>query len=453
MIPQHIKLRGFLCYKEEQSIDFAGTATLWMLSGLNGSGKSAIFDAVTYSLFGHHRGGGKDYVELINKDSDSLGVEFDFLLDNKRYRAKRTLKRNTKGGATSTQQMLRFEPNANGQGAWKPIEETGQRREFDKWVGEKIGLTYDTFTSSVLLLQGKAEKLLDSRPEGRREVLASIVDLDRYEPLHQKVDDRAQNPGIVAEDPGGPVAAGAARRGRWRSWKQRAESAKRRRRGTAARAGDRATLARPRVSGEGLGKICSSRAAYARGRLKCARPGTALDADAILQSADRLRELREVLPKLHEITSYRGQWHQADELLQKLTSQRQQQVDLFTQKESGLKQARKEKRLTIENQITRDETRHRDVATHLRQTAGQLIKLQECERQESDLATLQDDLKRLPADPLAEVAKAREAFERLTDLARLAPHLARFQTKRESLARECQHAGSVEQQQQVRRRR
>ena len=44
---------------------------------------------------------------------------------------------------------------------------------------ENIGLNYDTFTSSVLLLQGKAEKLLDSKPEGRREVLASIVDLER----------------------------------------------------------------------------------------------------------------------------------------------------------------------------------------------------------------------------------------------------------------------------------
>src|SRR5262249_50191773 len=59
----------------------------------------------------------------------------------------------------------------------------------DNWVAENIGLTYDTFTSSVLLLQGKAEKLLDSRPEGRREVLASIVDLDRYERLHKQADD------------------------------------------------------------------------------------------------------------------------------------------------------------------------------------------------------------------------------------------------------------------------
>src|SRR5262249_39766129 len=120
VIPQRVKLKGFLCYKDEQEISFDGNATLWMLSGLNGSGKSTIFDAVTYSLFGHHRGGGQQAHELINKDCDTLLVEFDFLLDGHPYRAKRTLRRNTRGGATGTQQIFRLQAgsNGNGQGSW-----------------------------------------------------------------------------------------------------------------------------------------------------------------------------------------------------------------------------------------------------------------------------------------------------------------------------------------------
>src|SRR5215467_8846453 len=138
MIPQRVKLKGFLCYKEEQAIDFEGNATLWMLSGLNGSGKSAVFDAVTYALFGHHRGGGRDNHELINKDGEGMSVEFDFLLDGKFYRARRTLKRDTKGGARGTQQMFRFEPGSgqarsasegNHSGKWEALEGTSQRRE------------------------------------------------------------------------------------------------------------------------------------------------------------------------------------------------------------------------------------------------------------------------------------------------------------------------------------
>src|SRR5205823_962107 len=53
-----------------------------------------------------------------------------------------------------------------------------------------IGLTYETFTSSVLLLQGRAEKLLDSTAKGRFEVLAGIVDLERFARLHARADDR-----------------------------------------------------------------------------------------------------------------------------------------------------------------------------------------------------------------------------------------------------------------------
>src|SRR4029077_2865243 len=109
MIPRRVCLRGFLCYREEQEIDFAGS-TLWMLAGLNGSGKSSIFDAVTYALFGHHRGGSQHAVELINKDSDGLAVQFDFRLDNQVYRVRRTLRRTARGSPTSTQQIYCYGP-------------------------------------------------------------------------------------------------------------------------------------------------------------------------------------------------------------------------------------------------------------------------------------------------------------------------------------------------------
>src|SRR5947209_341873 len=148
MIPKRIRLKGFLSYKDEQEVAFDG-ASLWMLSGLNGSGKSTVFDAVTYALFGHHRGGGQHAHELINKDSDTLAVDFDFTLDGVLYRAKRTLRRDTKGGAKGTQQVFRYGgggPNGNGKGGWVAVEGTGQKREFDAWVADTIGLTYETFT-------------------------------------------------------------------------------------------------------------------------------------------------------------------------------------------------------------------------------------------------------------------------------------------------------------------
>src|SRR5262249_25766562 len=134
MIPLRVQLKGFLCYKEPQEICFDGSS-LWMLSGLNGSGKSAVFDAVTYALFGHHRGGSQQAQELINKNSDGLEVEFDFLQDGQCYRIRRTVKRSAKGGASGTQQIFRHAShNGNGQAKWEAVEDTQRRANFDEWV-------------------------------------------------------------------------------------------------------------------------------------------------------------------------------------------------------------------------------------------------------------------------------------------------------------------------------
>src|SRR5207253_2676004 len=83
----------------------------------------------------------------------------------------RTQKRDARGGAKGTQQLFRLDPAEPDP---VPIEDTQLLRNFDAWVAHNIGLDYETFTASVLLLQGKAEKLLDSKPEGRREVRADI---------------------------------------------------------------------------------------------------------------------------------------------------------------------------------------------------------------------------------------------------------------------------------------
>ena len=52
MIPQRVTVENFLSYGSPAvSFDF-DRHPLWILCGPNGTGKSAVFDAITYALFG-----------------------------------------------------------------------------------------------------------------------------------------------------------------------------------------------------------------------------------------------------------------------------------------------------------------------------------------------------------------------------------------------------------------
>jgi DNA repair exonuclease SbcCD ATPase subunit len=174
-----------MSYKDEQTLLFDG-ASLWVLAGPNGAGKSAIFDALTFALYGRHRGGSQNAQDLINHHSDALVVEFDFLIDKSAYRLRRTVSRKGR----STREAFRLMATDEGQPpSIEPIAGTDTKDGFDKWVAHTIGLNYNTFTSSVLLMQGQSEKLLQADPKERYEILAELIDLSSYQQLYQIADE------------------------------------------------------------------------------------------------------------------------------------------------------------------------------------------------------------------------------------------------------------------------
>lgn len=189
MIPLRVSVKGFMSYRDEAEIAFEG-APLWVLAGPNGAGKSAIFDAITYALYGVHRGGAQNAKALINHDAKGLVVEFDFAIGDEAYRVKRTLGR--KG--TPTVQAFSL---AGGEA--EPVAETETKAGFDRWVLDTIGLDARTFTASVLLQQGRSEALLEADPKVRHEMLGQIIDLSAYERLHERADARYKAKRALAE--------------------------------------------------------------------------------------------------------------------------------------------------------------------------------------------------------------------------------------------------------------
>lgn len=437
MIPNRIKMTGFLSYKDEQEVRFDG-APLWMLAGTNGSGKSSIFDGVTYALFGHHRGGSQNAAELINKESASLTVEFDFKLDGELYRIKRTLRRNAKGAVAGTQQI--FHDVA---GSFDAVPDTGKKADFDKWIHDKIGLNYETFTSSVLLLQGKAEKLLDARPSGRAEVLAGIVDLERYQRLHEKANARKLelkskldvllHQTAAVPDVSEMEYAGALMR--------------------IDECEETRTQAQTRIDAmidlEGHARRWTdtqSRLTTARQRLTQAEALLG-EAVTIEKAFARLQELREVLPAVNTVVTMRAQFNESERKSEHYHKNREDAQTRKATAEHELDKAKKS-RAGVQKQLAADEQRQGVINTRLRELQGLLEKVRLVEQQQAEVKRLEDELKALPPDAEGSVQSAQDETDRLTELNRVLPILERFQVERHDLGTASQSVQTAKQEQQ-----
>ena len=433
MIPQRVKLSGFLSYKDEQEIRF-DESPLWMLSGTNGSGKSSIFDAVTFALFGHHRGGSQSALELINKESNTLAVEFDFTVEKQLYRIKRTVRRQKNDKIASTQQVMKFVP-ADGSSvvaddSWEAIADTNYKAKFDAWVKDKIGLDYETFTSSVLLLQGKSEKLLDSTPAGRAGVLARIVDLERYQKLHGRADDKRR-------ELKGQLEAVANQLSGLRDVTDEELT-------DASLKIEQAETLRDDLTGK-IDRLVSLelealRWDESRKKLAAAR-GKLANAEAVLGHAvaiekeyTRLRELRDVLPAVGVIVTERGRVGESERKTEQLTRERDERADARRVTEHALEQARK-KVVALKKTLGEDEGKRDKLSARLQELGRIVEQVKQAEDADSEVKRLEAELKPLPADPDTAVRKYQGEQERLTLLAQYVALLERLHQDRSELTK------------------
>jgi len=196
MIPIRLELKNFMSYGADvPAIDFSGMHTL-CLSGENGHGKSALLDAITWSLWGESRAGKNKHDELVRIGADEMSVHFTFEMGGQRYRVVR--KRSKKAGGNVWQ--LQGETPDQGLGTgWHPL--TGNTdRDTEAAVQKLLRMSYDTFLNSAYLRQGQADQFVKQTPGKRKEILADILDLSRYDQLEAKARDRAKSAQADAVD-------------------------------------------------------------------------------------------------------------------------------------------------------------------------------------------------------------------------------------------------------------
>ena len=201
MIPVKVEVKNFLCFGESEDggpieFDFDGSA-LWSISGDNGAGKSAIFDAITYVLFGEHRGGKQEDVRLIRKGASNMEASFSFLVDGQMLRARRTVGRSPRGAQErKTWQLAVYEDG----GDWRPLPGTESAGGMRDWLADKLRLKHETFTASVLLQQGNSDALIRSRPQKRFDILSGLLDMEAYRLLEEAANQRARDARRAIQD-------------------------------------------------------------------------------------------------------------------------------------------------------------------------------------------------------------------------------------------------------------
>lgn len=177
MIPIKLELQAFGPFAKKQVINFTDFDSdgIFLISGKTGSGKTSIFDAICFCLYGVASGNVRD-ADSFKSDFAPREcvcyVEFEFIVHGKRYIVKREpiqykLKRNgnyVKENSTST---LTLDNNDN-------KEIISGTKNVDAKIEEILGINADQFKKIVMLPQGEFRKFLSDDSNEKQKILRKI---------------------------------------------------------------------------------------------------------------------------------------------------------------------------------------------------------------------------------------------------------------------------------------
>ena len=163
------------------------------LGGDNGNGKSALLDAMTWALWGKSRAKTDD--ELIHLGMTDMEVEFEFAVGRERYRVIR--KRSKSKTRRAGQSLLDFQVAAGE--SFRSISGNALRETEHKII-DTLRMDYDTFINSAYLVQGRADEFSKKEPSKRKQVLADILGLSRYDELEERAKEHAKDEQSAAKE-------------------------------------------------------------------------------------------------------------------------------------------------------------------------------------------------------------------------------------------------------------
>ncbi|MDU3830886.1 AAA family ATPase [Gemella haemolysans] len=191
MKPIRLELKEFGPYKNEIiEWDRIINEPIFLITGKTGSGKSTLFDAITYALY-NKTTGGKDIASLRTKtalDKDKTQVNFDFELSGKKYRIERTLaylKAGNKNLTSGKVALMQYNDE-------KLEVIATKEQEVKEKIEELIGLDDKQFCQIIILPQGKFKEFLLSKSSEKKETLRSLFNTYFYQKFVEQLQEQAK---------------------------------------------------------------------------------------------------------------------------------------------------------------------------------------------------------------------------------------------------------------------
>ena len=191
MRPIKLTIAGFGPYAGLQELDFEklGKSGLYLITGDTGAGKTTIFDAITYALFGAASGENREVNMLRSKyakPEQPTFVELTFSYDGKTY----TVRRNPEYERAKARSAGTTKQIADAQLTYPDGRIVSKLREVDKAITGIIGLNREQFAQVAMISQGDFRKLLQADTKERQKIFRDIFGTGLFVSLQEQLKNR-----------------------------------------------------------------------------------------------------------------------------------------------------------------------------------------------------------------------------------------------------------------------